>query len=162
MVRSSPFSVTSVFRKNDVSLENTPRGHKRPDKVGRERSPLIRASGQILRRKRGVVHAPHPAPRIIRAAFVAAQNAAAIARAYEAQHPQRPISYGVQQACWRDASPAFIAGDSGIAKRAQIQIFRIGPSLAPLHLERMLFSAQKQPTTLPTIREVTRDRRLSM
>jgi hypothetical protein len=55
---------------------STPRGHLRPDKMGRERPPSERVRGRPPGVAEGVAHAPSSHSTIIRAASVAAQSAA--------------------------------------------------------------------------------------
>jgi hypothetical protein len=64
----------------------TPRGHLRPDKVGRERPPFEGGRGRLAGVAEGVAHAPRSPFTIIRAASAAAENAVAFAMTATA-HP---------------------------------------------------------------------------
>ena len=64
---------------------STPRGHLRPDSVGRERPPSERVRGRLRGVAEGVAHAPSSLTIIIHAASAAAQNAAAFLMTARAQ-----------------------------------------------------------------------------
>jgi hypothetical protein len=66
-------------------LAVTPRGHLRPDKLGRERPPAERVRGRLPGVAEGVARAPSSLDTIIRAASAAAENAAAFSMTARAQ-----------------------------------------------------------------------------
>jgi hypothetical protein len=57
-------------------VDDTPRGQAVQHDVGRERPPPIRDVGQVSRRRRGSLAPPHHESALIRAASVAAKDAA--------------------------------------------------------------------------------------